>query len=235
MRVLAVKPETTPKTGAAKATPESTKTKPGYASFSHDFGRTAIFAKGAGGGWVQPKLRVGAVDDPLEREADEIAYRVTGDPDETVMRFSRSESAPTPALAHSVHHVTGSAGQPLDSVARKRFEAQFGFDFSQVRIHADAQANKSADDMGANAYTVGEHLTFAKGQYAPETAAGQRLLAHELVHVVQQGAATGLTGVQSGFARGTSRASYGENTLPAASRARCPSDAETGKGRSRRG
>ena len=199
MRVLAVKPKATPKAGAAKATPESTKTKPGYASFSHDFGRTAIFAKGTGEGWVQPKLWVGTVDDPLEREADEIAHRVTCGPDDAVVRLSRSES--TLALARSVHHVTGSAGQPLDSVARKRFEAQFGFDFSQVRIHADAQANESADDMGAKAYTVGEHLAFAKGQYAPETAAGQRLLAHELVHVVQQGAATGFAGVQSGFAQ----------------------------------
>lgn len=66
--------------------------------------------------------------------------------------------------------------------------------FDQVRIHADSQAAESARAMNALAYTVGNDVIFASGQYAPETAAGKKLLAHELAHVLQQGgnAGTGL-------------------------------------------
>ncbi len=68
------------------------------------------------------------------------------------------------------------------------FEPRFGQDFSQVRVHADAVASDSARSIGALAYTVGHDIVFAGGQYAPDNRAGQRLLAHELTHVVQQGA-----------------------------------------------
>ena len=66
--------------------------------------------------------------------------------------------------------------------------------FDQVRIHADSQAAESALAMNALAYTVGKDVVFGSGQYAPETAAGKKLLAHELAHVLQQGgnAGTGL-------------------------------------------
>jgi hypothetical protein len=60
------------------------------------------------------------------------------------------------------------------------------FDFSGVRIHADARAIESARAMNALAYTVGRDIVFGAGQYAPETEAGRRLIAHELTHVVQQ-------------------------------------------------
>jgi hypothetical protein len=63
---------------------------------------------------------------------------------------------------------------------------QFGHDFSRVRIHLDARAIESARAVNAQAYTVGEHLVFDAGRYSPVTEAGQRLLAHELAHVVQQ-------------------------------------------------
>jgi hypothetical protein len=66
-------------------------------------------------------------------------------------------------------------------------ELRFGFDFSQVRVHTDAQAAESARAVNALAYTVGSDIVFGAGQYAPGTAAGKRLLAHELTHVVQQG------------------------------------------------
>jgi hypothetical protein len=62
-----------------------------------------------------------------------------------------------------------------------------GYDFSQVRLHADARAADSARAVSALAYTVGSDIVFGAGQYAPGTAAGKRLLAHELTHVVQQG------------------------------------------------
>jgi hypothetical protein len=81
------------------------------------------------------------------------------------------------------------AGQPLSASVRAPFEAAFGHDFSHVRIRTDSPAQHSAADLASLAYTVGNSISFAAGQYAPSTLAGQRLLAHELTHVVQQGAA----------------------------------------------
>jgi len=60
-------------------------------------------------------------------------------------------------------------------------------DFSQVRVHSDERAARSAQEIGALAYTAGDHIVFGAGQFAPETLRGQQLLAHELTHVVQQG------------------------------------------------
>ena len=65
-------------------------------------------------------------------------------------------------------------------------ERGFRFDFSHVRIHADEDAARSARDLHATAYTIGQHIVFAAGQYRPSSSDGRRLLAHELAHVVQQ-------------------------------------------------
>jgi guanyl-specific ribonuclease Sa len=70
-------------------------------------------------------------------------------------------------------------------------EASFGRDFSRVRIHDGSEAGQSARDVGASAWTVGSNIAFAPGHYAPDSSGGRRLLAHELAHVVQQGAAAG--------------------------------------------
>lgn len=81
----------------------------------------------------------------------------------------------------------GQSGRHLPGSVRGLFEPRFGYDFSQVRVHTDAGAAASARSVGALAYTVGRDVVFGAGQYAPETSGGQRLLAHELTHVVQQG------------------------------------------------
>ena len=65
-------------------------------------------------------------------------------------------------------------------------EPRFGHDFSRVRVHADLNAARSAEAVGAQAYTVGSSVAFAFGRYAPASRDGQRLLAHELAYVVQQ-------------------------------------------------
>jgi hypothetical protein len=65
-------------------------------------------------------------------------------------------------------------------------ESRFGRDFSEVRLHGDLPAAKSAESIDALAYTAGSHIVFGEGQLAPATATGRRLLAHELTHVVQQ-------------------------------------------------
>jgi len=85
-----------------------------------------------------------------------------------------------------VHDVLRSPGQPLDPATRTFMEPRFGHDFSKVRIHTDAKAVESARAVNAAAYTVGSEVVFGAGQYAPRTAEGKMLLAHELAHVVQQ-------------------------------------------------
>jgi hypothetical protein len=81
------------------------------------------------------------------------------------------------------------SGRPLDAATRKFFEPRFGHDLNPVRIHADHRAAEASRALNARAYTVGRDIAFGAGQYAPETARGRRLLAHELVHTVQQSAA----------------------------------------------
>lgn len=81
------------------------------------------------------------------------------------------------------------SGRPLPEASRALFEARLGVDLGQVRLHTDGRAAVAADAVHARAFTRGQDVVFAAGQYAPETAEGQRLLAHELVHVVQQSAA----------------------------------------------
>jgi hypothetical protein len=85
-----------------------------------------------------------------------------------------------------VHEVLNSSGQPLDRATREYFEPRFGYDFGQVRVHADTRAAQSAKAVSARAYAVGNEVAFATGEYAPHTSQGRRLLAHELTHVLQQ-------------------------------------------------
>jgi hypothetical protein len=83
--------------------------------------------------------------------------------------------------------VVGSGGgQPLDAGVRGGMEASFGHDFSDVRVHTDTRASDSAKAVQAHAYTVGSDIVFQADRYSPGTADGQRMLAHELTHVVQQ-------------------------------------------------
>jgi hypothetical protein len=93
-----------------------------------------------------------------------------------------------------VDEVLRTPGQPLDAATRGDMEAHFGQDFSGVRIHTDATAAESARSVNALAYTVGRDVVFGSRQFAPSSAAGRHLLAHELAHVAQQGAAAAPTG-----------------------------------------
>jgi hypothetical protein len=89
--------------------------------------------------------------------------------------------------ASPVHDVVGSSGgSPLDAGVRGEMEGRFGQDFSDVRVHTDKQASDSAEAVGANAYTVGNDVVFRAGQFDTASPTGQRTLAHELTHVVQQ-------------------------------------------------
>lgn len=96
-----------------------------------------------------------------------------------------------------------SPGQPLDEVTRTAMESRFGHDFSRVRVHSDTVANRAADRIRASAYTFGSDVVFASGRYAPATASGEKLLAHELTHAVQQQGLAGAVPQQLGGAATT--------------------------------
>jgi hypothetical protein len=155
---------------------------------------------------------MGPPDDAYEREADSVADRVMRMPvddvtggravsaiqrkceaceheDEEKMLQPKRESSATAAAdtaSVGVHDVLRSPGRPLAPGTRAFFETRFGRDFSDVRVHADAASGRSARELNAAAYTVGRNIVFAHGRFSPDTDTGQRLLAHELTHVVQQ-------------------------------------------------
>ncbi|MCQ4164909.1 eCIS core domain-containing protein [Tahibacter harae] len=91
-----------------------------------------------------------------------------------------------PAIPDSVQATLRGPGQSLPDATRRFMQQRLGQDFSGVRVHADAAAAASARAVDAAAYTVGSHVVFGAGRYAPQNPAGQRLLAHELTHVMQQ-------------------------------------------------
>jgi Domain of unknown function (DUF4157) len=138
---------------------------------------------------LQARSAVDRPGDRFEREADRVAAQVVA---QGVSRAAPGpEGAPrTPrgGGAAAAGPVAGSSGRPLDAATRAFMEPRFGYDFSQVRVHTDARADAAAASLGAVAFTAGSDIAFRSGEYAPETAGGRRLLAHELTHVVQQSA-----------------------------------------------
>jgi hypothetical protein len=160
---------------------------------------------------IRPKLRVSQPGDVYEQEADSVAERVMTISEPVVqLRWSyrRDTSKYLTAQPKEKEHiqdkrvqatdwrlssvspivkeVISSPGQPLDSIAREFMESRFGYDFGQIRIHADSSAAKSAEVLGADAYTFGTHIAFAQTHFPPSTQHGMILLAHELVHTIQQ-------------------------------------------------
>jgi Domain of unknown function (DUF4157) len=86
--------------------------------------------------------------------------------------------------------VLASPGRSLDPALQQDMERRFGHDFSKVRVHSDGDAEQSAREVNAHAYTVGNAIVFGAGRFAPGTHHGQRLIAHELAHVRQQSGST---------------------------------------------
>jgi hypothetical protein len=144
---------------------------------------------------LQRKLTIGASNDPLELEADRIAdqvmaaptHSIVGDTPPHIQRFTEQPTGNTDMAApDSVGRALSSPGRPLDPMLQQDMEQRFGHDFSRVRVHTDAAAERSAQDVNANAYTVGQDIVFGAGRFAPGTNAGKRLITHELTHVIQQ-------------------------------------------------
>jgi Domain of unknown function (DUF4157) len=156
---------------------------------------------------IHAKVNIGAVNDPLEHNAEQVAQLVMRMPEVTVtstppqvngkcaaceeekekLRKKPAGSQATPGEMPSiVHEVLSSPGRPLDAATRRYFEPRFGYEFSPVRVHTDERAADAARGLAAQAFTAGDHIVFAEGHYAPDSVAGLHLLAHELAHVVQQ-------------------------------------------------
>jgi Domain of unknown function (DUF4157) len=102
-----------------------------------------------------------------------------------IRRFSGQSTGQTNVAPASVGNALAGPGRPLDSAIRQDMEPRFGHDFSRVRVHSGAAAEQSAQDLNAEAYTVGQDIVFGTGSFTQSDAAGRRLIAHELVHVVQ--------------------------------------------------
>ena len=133
----------------------------------------------------------------LEAEADRVADERSVGP--AARRASKAPLFVQPVSHHvldgtgapppSVGRVLARPGLPLEPALKRDMELRFGHDFSRVRLHTDAAAARSADDLDARAFTAGRHIVFGSREFAPETTTGRHLLAHELTHVVQQSAA----------------------------------------------
>ncbi len=141
-------------------------------------------------------LPISQPNDASEIEADRIADKVMRTPisaadsmsaEKSVQtNLSRKENSNDGQIPSEASRFFKSSGQVLDTESRNFFEPRFGFDFSRVKIHHDSHSNEFAENIGAKAFTVGQNIGFAKGEYEPNSAAGRKLLAHELTHIIQQ-------------------------------------------------
>ena len=156
---------------------------------------------------LKSSLRVSSRTDPLEREADRIADRLAGRSSRPLSvtsgnaQVGRRDRAPATA-----DEAIATPGVPIESKFRAAMEGHFGHDFSRVRLHTGPLAERSARELGANAYTVGRDVVFGHGRLNPGTNEGRRLLVHELAHVVQQTGGAPLSGrARRGPPEGTGR------------------------------
>jgi Domain of unknown function (DUF4157) len=181
---------------------------------AHDFSQIPAHPKSPAS--VQAKLTVGPPGDSYEQEADRVSERVLRmhepqqqrvcacgggcspcqteqpihEPERVQTTTRRVHASETGQIAAPpvVRDVLRSPGQPLDPAARDFMEQRFGHDFGRVLIHADPAAAEAAAALGAEAFTVGRHIAFAHERFLPGTASGRRLVAHELMHTIQQAA-----------------------------------------------
>jgi outer membrane protein OmpA-like peptidoglycan-associated protein len=106
-----------------------------------------------------------------------------------VQRPPSADAGAAPDVEGAIR-ATERGGEPMPQALRDFFEPRFAHDFSRVRVHHDQPALQAARSVDALAYTVGNNIVFGAAQYAPHTDQGRHLLAHELTHVIQQGAAS---------------------------------------------
>jgi outer membrane protein OmpA-like peptidoglycan-associated protein len=121
-----------------------------------------------------------------EAESDELVKQRTAAERLLDLQQAIGNEAVQGIMAPSSKPSAASPGEPIAKEIREPLEQSIGLDVSGVRVHTDASAGESAKAIDAEAYTKGRDIYFAAGKYAPETPEGRQLLAHELVHTVQQ-------------------------------------------------
>ncbi len=156
---------------------------------------------------IQAKLKISQPGDVYEQEADRVAERVMamsesltemegktslkGNNDNLGMVQLKTTNLPSQSfnVPPQVEEVLNSPGKPLDEATKTIMESRFSFDFSQVKVHTGKEAESSTRQLGALAYTVGKDIVFSN-DYHPGNMESEKLLAHELAHVVQQSGGT---------------------------------------------
>lgn len=144
-------------------------------------------------------VRVSQPAEPAEREAERVARRVVAMPAAAAAPMARRLNALVPAAPAAVPSALGvgsSVGQPLPRRVQRDMEPRFGADFSSVRVHTGDTAARTSRRLNAAAFTVGRDVFFGRGRFQPDSAPGRGLLAHELTHTIQQGAAAQPAAVQ---------------------------------------
>jgi uncharacterized protein DUF4157 len=144
---------------------------------------------------ARPQLTVSQPTDAAEHEAarvaDRVAERAQATPstsaERAVERVANGGDSVSSGVETLATQALAGSGEPLSSAVRREMEPALGHDFSQVRVHTGGAASSSARAINASAYTVGSDVVFGAGRFAPGTRDGNRLLAHELTHVVQNG------------------------------------------------
>lgn len=139
---------------------------------------------------IRAKLKLSNATDPHERDADQVADKVAASvqshdavdaPGSAVAMVRRKPDGPG---GISMPSLQLGPGFELDASTRAAMEPHFGADFSSVRVHTGAEADKATEALGARAFTLGQSMAFGRAEYAPNTGAGRKLIAHELAHVV---------------------------------------------------
>jgi Domain of unknown function (DUF4157)/Calpain family cysteine protease len=189
--------------------PRVIQAKPMFRGLSHEL-TSALDSDGL---VIQAKMTIQPPGDQYEQEADRVAEQVVqkmqapsapesilGEPlqhqkreeDSNTLRMKALAQHPpiggmaaTQDLESSINRARG-GGQPLEAGLQRKLGQAMGADFSRVRVHTDHQADQLNRSIQAKAFTTGQDVFFRQGEYKPESSAGQKVLAHELTHVVQQ-------------------------------------------------
>jgi outer membrane protein OmpA-like peptidoglycan-associated protein len=149
---------------------------------------------------VFPKLKSGPASSAHEQEADRASAAISSGDQAAQVHPSLTATAPhsaiepgslTSRIVDAKVAKSHDGGNPLPASIRDAMEQKLGADFSEVRVHNDSRANQLSNALGAKAFTTGEDIYFNENRYDPESKPGHALLAHELVHVAQQGGNAG--------------------------------------------
>lgn len=197
--------------------PRGTEREPASAVPGHDFGRLPVHAPPVTAGScpmslaspracpfggachtcptrVQPRRTTRQLDDPYEEEAEQLAAQIETPQKDTPCIACADQShgdqqsgRNRPKTLDEIGEQLSATSQSLDGKTRAFMDERFGVDFSGVRIHTGQEAHLAAQVLRADAFTVGNHIFFSRGQFNPGTTEGKNLLAHELTHVIQQG------------------------------------------------